>query len=71
MRKFIRSHPDYKFDSVINERINYDLLKAVDEMYVKSACVCQRYSESFIRERGVRTVPDLLPQDEPVLPNGL
>lgn len=39
MRKFIRSHPDYKFDSVISDTINYDLLKAVDEMYVKSAHV--------------------------------
>lgn len=34
IRNFIRSHPDYKFDSAINEEINYDLLKAIDEMYV-------------------------------------
>lgn len=32
MRKFIRSHPDYKFDSVVSDGINYDLLKAIDEM---------------------------------------
>ncbi len=32
IRDFIRSHPDYKHDSVVSQRINYDLLKAVDEM---------------------------------------
>ena len=30
----MRSHPSYKFDSVVSQEINYDLLKAVDEMYV-------------------------------------
>lgn len=34
MRDFVRSHPSYKFDSVVSQEINYDLLKAVDEMYV-------------------------------------
>ncbi|KZT52865.1 glutamate-cysteine ligase catalytic subunit, partial [Calocera cornea HHB12733] len=32
MRRFIRTHPDYKFDSVISEQINYDLMKAFDEI---------------------------------------
>ncbi|KAF8578012.1 GCS-domain-containing protein [Ramaria rubella] len=32
MRNFIRSHADYKFDSVISDEINYDLMKAVDEL---------------------------------------
>lgn len=31
-RNFVRSHPSYKFDSVISEEINYDLVKAVDEL---------------------------------------
>jgi glutamate--cysteine ligase catalytic subunit len=26
MRQFVRQHPDYKFDSVVSERINYDLM---------------------------------------------
>ena len=34
IRNFVRSHPAYKFDSVVNEEINYDLLKEVDKMYV-------------------------------------
>ncbi|EKM80633.1 hypothetical protein AGABI1DRAFT_71066 [Agaricus bisporus var. burnettii JB137-S8] len=32
IRNFIRSHPAYKFDSVISQEINYDLLLAVDEI---------------------------------------
>lgn len=29
------NHPAYKQDSVVTEEINYDLVKAVDEMCVK------------------------------------
>jgi len=32
MRHFIRSHPAYKKDSVVSQEINYDLLKATDEI---------------------------------------
>jgi glutamate--cysteine ligase catalytic subunit len=32
IRNFVRSHPLYKFDSVVSQEINYDLLVAVDEM---------------------------------------
>ena len=32
IRNFVRSHPAYKFDSVVSEEINYSLLKEVDEM---------------------------------------
>ena len=31
-REFVRSHPSYKFDSVVSKEINYDLVVAVDEM---------------------------------------
>ena len=34
IRKFIRSHPAYKFDSVVSQEINYDLMVAVDDMQV-------------------------------------
>lgn len=34
IRNFVRSHPAYKFDSVVSQEINYDLMKAVDEMCV-------------------------------------
>jgi len=32
IRDFVRSHPSYKFDSVVNREINYDLIVAVDEI---------------------------------------
>ncbi|KAL2436183.1 Glutamate-cysteine ligase [Exophiala dermatitidis] len=32
LREFVRSHPDYKFDSVVSERIVYDLFRAVEEV---------------------------------------
>ncbi|CCO31355.1 glutamate--cysteine ligase catalytic subunit [Rhizoctonia solani AG-1 IB] len=32
IRNFIRSHPAYKFDSVVSQEINYDLIKAMDDI---------------------------------------
>ncbi|EMD37301.1 hypothetical protein CERSUDRAFT_113950 [Gelatoporia subvermispora B] len=32
MREFVRSHPGYKFDSVVSQEINYDLVVALDEI---------------------------------------
>jgi len=32
MRKFVRTHPDYKYDSVVSQSIAYDLVKAIDEI---------------------------------------
>lgn len=32
IRDFVRTHPAYKFDSVVSQEINYDLLTAVDQM---------------------------------------
>jgi glutamate--cysteine ligase catalytic subunit len=32
IREFVRNHPDYKKDSVISERINYDLMKVVEKL---------------------------------------
>jgi len=28
----VQSHPAYGFDSVVNEEVNYDLMKALDEI---------------------------------------
>lgn len=36
IRNFVRSHPAYKFDSVVSQEINYDLMVAVDNMCVPS-----------------------------------
>ena len=32
IRTFIRSHPQYKFDSVVSEEINYDLMEMCDRI---------------------------------------
>ena len=32
IRHFVRSHPDYRSDSVVSESINYDLIKAVENI---------------------------------------
>jgi glutamate--cysteine ligase catalytic subunit len=32
IRKFIRGHPSYKFDSVITDEINYDLVEAISKL---------------------------------------
>ncbi|KAF8745189.1 Glutamate-cysteine ligase, partial [Rhizoctonia solani] len=32
MRNFVRSHPAYKHDSVVSREVNYDLMKAIDEI---------------------------------------
>ncbi|GAA5874509.1 hypothetical protein JCM3774_005742 [Rhodotorula dairenensis] len=32
MRRFVHSHPAYKHDSVVSQEINYDLIKALDEI---------------------------------------
>lgn len=34
IRNFVRDHPTYKHDSVVSQEINYDLMCAVDAMYV-------------------------------------
>lgn len=32
IREFVRNHPKYKFDSVVNKEINFDMLKKLDEI---------------------------------------
>jgi len=38
MRNFITCHPDYKQDSVVNDRITYDLLVACDRISKGETC---------------------------------
>jgi glutamate--cysteine ligase catalytic subunit len=32
IRDYVRSHPEYKFDSIISEKMNYDLLRHLEEV---------------------------------------
>jgi glutamate--cysteine ligase catalytic subunit len=67
IRNFVRSHPQYKFDSVVSQAINYDLLVAVDEMYVPHCSIVEfqftQVMNDRCSERGVRREPTLLPED--------
>ena len=38
MRNFITQHPDYKHDSVVVEKITYDLMVACDEIGKGETC---------------------------------
>jgi glutamate--cysteine ligase catalytic subunit len=70
MRSFIRSHPAYKFDSVVSQEINYDLMVALHEMYVHFLpAVAAKFILHYHSEMGVRHAPDLLPESyKPRLP---
>lgn len=63
MRNFVRSHPAYKHDSVVSAEINYDLIVAIDEMWVGSLHATQSLLTIWYSERGVRKAEDLLPAD--------
>lgn len=39
IRDFVLTHPDYKKDSVVSERINYDLVKAVEKLSARNGRV--------------------------------
>lgn len=59
----MRSHPAYKHDSVVSAEINYDLIVAVDEMWVLSCHSIDIMLTFLYSERGVRKAEDLLPAD--------
>jgi hypothetical protein len=64
MRQFVDKHPDYKHDSVITKEINYDLIKAVDAMYVTySPLRVKPDSDEINSEKGTLKAQDLLPGD--------
>ncbi|KAH0827873.1 glutamate-cysteine ligase-domain-containing protein [Lanmaoa asiatica] len=51
MREFVRSHPSYKFDSVVSQEINYDLMVAVDEIERGVLRVPQLLPQDYSRSR--------------------
>lgn len=32
IRNYVRSHPDYRRDSVVSERVNYDLMRVIEKL---------------------------------------
>ncbi|KAG9316627.1 glutamate-cysteine ligase, catalytic subunit [Chiua virens] len=51
MRNFVRSHPSYKFDSVVSQEINYDLMVAVDEIERGVLRVPELLPQDYTRSR--------------------
>ncbi|KIM61721.1 hypothetical protein SCLCIDRAFT_1215815 [Scleroderma citrinum Foug A] len=47
MRNFVRSHPAYKFDSVVNQEINYDLLRTIDDVERGVLHVCELLPDDY------------------------
>ncbi|CAE7154684.1 unnamed protein product, partial [Rhizoctonia solani] len=48
MRDFIRSHPAYKQDSVVSREVNYDLVKAIDEIERGDHCVPELLPAGYV-----------------------
>jgi glutamate--cysteine ligase catalytic subunit len=51
IRKFVRGHPEYKFDSKINEQINYDLLWEISKI-AKGKHYPEELYGDFLKARG-------------------
>ncbi|KAI6140204.1 glutamate-cysteine ligase-domain-containing protein [Pisolithus tinctorius] len=47
IRSFVRSHPAYKFDSVVSQEINYDLLIAIDRIERGTLCAPELLPEGY------------------------
>ncbi|XP_029040518.1 glutamate--cysteine ligase catalytic subunit isoform X2 [Osmia bicornis bicornis] len=56
LRKEVFSHPEYKNDSVVTERINYDLLKKVQKI-VSNEISCPELLGTCISSRTNETIP--------------
>lgn len=46
MRNFVQAHPEYKKDSVVNERINYDLMMLIGKISTGEVVVKELVGES-------------------------
>ena len=56
MREFVRSHPDYKFDSVVSEQINYDLMRECERVTLG-----ERVPEDLLPKHNTRSADDIPP----------
>ncbi|ODN93544.1 hypothetical protein L198_05409 [Cryptococcus wingfieldii CBS 7118] len=52
IRNFITSHPDYKQDSIVSDEINYDLVKAIDELERGQRSVPELLGKDFYARSG-------------------
>ena len=65
LRKEVTSHPEYKNDSVITQRINYDLLKKVQKI-VSNEISCPELHGTCISSKTNETIPAAVAKAEKV-----
>ena len=67
IREFVTKHPDYKHDSIINDTVNYDLIKRCDDI-TRGTIQC---SEMLMRydTKSAETIPSAMEKAETYLDN--
>ncbi|KAF7998291.1 hypothetical protein HCN44_009689 [Aphidius gifuensis] len=63
LRKFVMTHPDYKKDSVVSERINYDLLKRVHDIQT-DVDPCPELSGPYTTSKTTEKIPAAIAKAE-------
>nr|XP_050869836.1 glutamate--cysteine ligase catalytic subunit isoform X2 [Vespula vulgaris] len=63
LRKEVISHPEYKHDSVITQRINYDLMKKIDSI-VSNEVSCPELLGPCIASKTTETIPPAVAKAE-------
>ncbi|XP_043496874.1 glutamate--cysteine ligase catalytic subunit [Polistes fuscatus] len=63
LRKEVTSHPEYKHDSVITQRINYDLMKKIDSI-VSNEVSCPELLGPCIASKTTETIPPAVAKAE-------
>ena len=72
MRSFVMEHPEYKHDSVVNELIAYDLMKACHEISNEGRpCPKLFGSPETLTSRSLGPRPECLGSKGSVLVNGV
>ncbi|XP_006612129.1 glutamate--cysteine ligase catalytic subunit [Apis laboriosa] len=65
LRKEVLSHPEYKYDSIITQRINYDLLKKIQKI-VSNEISCPELLGTCISSKTNETIPAAVAKAEKV-----
>lgn len=63
LREFVEKHPDYKQDSVVSEKINYDLMKACQAI-AKGDLIDPKLLIKRVRPPGVDADADPMSEDD-------
>ena len=56
MRQFVTNHPEYKHDSVVNDKINYDLMSKIRDLS-EGKCTCPELTGKIVSRASLNRVP--------------